>query len=283
VNPVTLASPAKINLYLKVLGKRPDGYHDLESLMCRVNLCDTLGLSFDTPAGTTICDHPDVPDGAANLAQKAASVFFEALSTPGGVTISIHKKIPVAAGLGGGSSNAATVFHALNAYYDNPFSTPQLMDMGLQIGADVPFFLFEHSAVAKGVGESLEACPGMFPFWVVLVNPRITVSTAWVFEHLNLGLTNCPETYNVSGFLEDPSRIKGFLCNDLEKVTIGAFPVISAIKGALLDYGAEGALMSGSGPTVFGLFSAYGQAHRAYEAIQSRGCWDTYLADLLLP
>ena len=283
MNRITLSSPAKINLFLKVLGKRADGYHDLRSLMCRINLCDTLHLTFGTPTVTTTCDHPDVPDGGANLAQKAAALFFDTLPKSDGVAVSIDKHIPVAAGLGGGSSNAATVLMALNTYYGRPFSTEQLMKFGLKIGADVPFFVFRHAALAGGVGESLEPCSGIFPFWVVLVNPGIRVSTAWVYKQLNLGLTNCQETYTVSGFLEDPSRIKDFLCNDLENVTVGAFPVISAIKGALLDYGAEGALMSGSGPTVFGLFSDYDRARHAFQAIQSRGYRDTYLVDLLLP
>jgi len=283
VNAITLSSPAKINLFLKVLGKRSDGYHDLFSLMCRINLCDRLHLTFETPTLKSTCNHPKVPEGPSNVAQKAAALFLDRLSTNDGVGIFIEKNIPVAAGLGGGSSNAAVVLRALNTYYGRPFSESQLVELALLVGADVPFFLFGRSAFARGVGELLEPCPGLAPFWVVLVYPRVTVSTAWAYRHLNLGLTNCPETYNVSGFLEDPSGVKDFLCNDLERVTVGAFPVISVIKEALLDYGADGALMSGSGPSVFGLFAEYEQARDAFQAVQSRGCWDTYLVDLLLP
>lgn len=283
MNTIVRTCPAKINLFLKVVGKRRDGYHDLQTLMCRVRLCDTLHLTFHTPTLSTSCDHPDVPNGPSNLAHRAAALFFKTLSRTEGADIFIEKKIPVAAGLGGGSSNAAEVLMALNAHYGHPLSQNALMDLGLQIGADVPFFILQHTAVAEGLGEKLVPCPNMFPFWVVLVHPRIAVSTAWAYEHLNLGLTNCPETYNVSWFLEDLSRVKGFLCNDLEKVTVEAFPVISTIKGALLDQGADGALMSGSGPTVFGLFSTYEAARSALRSIERRGDGDTFLVDVLVP
>jgi len=283
VDSLTVSSPAKINLFLKVVGRRTDGYHDLQTLMCRVNLCDNVILSFNRTSITACCNHPDVPDGKENLAHKAAALFFETLSIKGGVDIYIEKKIPVAAGLGGGSSNAATVLMALNQHHGFPFADKELMNLGLKIGADVPFFILKHTAFVTGIGQILEAFKGMFLFWTVLVHPRVSISTAWVYEHLNLGLTNCQESYNVSKFSEDFSRLKGLLCNDLEYVTAEKFPEICSIKKALLDQGADGALMSGSGPTVFGLFQSQSQAFLAFKAMKGQQRWDVYLADLLLP
>ncbi len=283
MDSLNVSSPAKVNLFLKVVGKRPNGYHDLQTLMCRVNLCDNVILTFDRSGITACSNHPDVPNGKENLAYKAAALFFETLSIKGGVNISIEKKIPVAAGLGGGSSNAATVLMALNQRHGLPFVDQELMDLGLKIGADVPFFILKHTAFVTGIGQILEAFKGIFPFWTVLVHPRVSISTAWVYKHLNLRLTNCQESYNVSRFSEDLPRVKGLLCNDLEHVTVGKFPEICSIKKALLDQGADGALMSGSGPTIFGLFQSHSQAFLAFKAMKDQQRWDVYLADLLLP
>jgi len=282
MNTLAIPSPAKINLFLKVTGKRPNGYHDLFSLLCRVSLFDTVTLSFDRPSITVRCSHPHVPEGRANLAHKAAVLFFEALSRKDGVAISIDKAIPVGAGLGGGSSNAAAVLTGLNQRYGFPFNEKQLMDMGLALGADVPFFILGKTALARGIGEDLEPIEDMPSLSVVLVYPRLQVSTAWVYEHLNLGLTICEENYNVSWFLEDFSRIKDFLCNDLEQVTAEAFPEISVVKRALMDVGALGSLMSGSGSAVFGLFRNQGQAAEAIQQLDQKQ-WDTFLVELLLP
>ena len=155
MKPLVIPSPAKINLFLKVAGKRTDGYHDIVTLMCRVDLFDTVTLSFDQPSITTSCPHPEVPDGKANLAYKAAALFLEALPSPQGVAITIDKTIPVAAGLGGGSGNAAAVLTGLNQHHGFPFGREELMEMGAQVGADVPFFVFGHSAIARGIGDQV--------------------------------------------------------------------------------------------------------------------------------
>jgi 4-diphosphocytidyl-2-C-methyl-D-erythritol kinase len=283
MKPLAIPSPAKINLFLKVLGKLASGYHELVTLMCRIDLYDTVTLSFDQPSITVYCAHPEVPEGTTNLAYKAAELFFEALSRPDGVAISIEKEIPVAAGLGGGSSNAAAVFMGLNQHYGFPFDKQDLMDMGLAVGADVPFFLLRHTAVARGIGQYLEPFDGMPPWSAVLVCPGCRISTAWVYEHLNLGLTNCEENYKVPSLLEDLSKLKGLLCNDLEHVTVKKFPEINTIKRALLGLGADGALMSGSGPTVFALFQDPQQASLAFKRIEQQRRWDVFLVKLLLP
>jgi 4-diphosphocytidyl-2-C-methyl-D-erythritol kinase len=282
--PLVLLSPAKINLFLKVTRRRADGYHDLYSLMCRVSLSDTVTLSFNETSSITVrCAHPHVPEGKANLTYKAASMFFEALSEEKGVDIAIDKAIPVGAGLGGGSSNAAAVLTGLNQRHGFPFNKKELMDMGLFLGADVPFFILGQTALARGIGEKLEPFEGLPSLSAILVYPRLQVSTAWVYEHLNLGLTNCEENYNVSWFLEDHSRIKDLLCNDLEQVTVGRFPEIDSVKRALLDLGAIGSLMSGSGSTVFGLFPTRQQAADVVNRLEDQKQWDTFLVDLLLP
>jgi 4-diphosphocytidyl-2-C-methyl-D-erythritol kinase len=283
MKPLVLRSPATVNLLLKVVGRRTDGYHEIVTLMCRVSLFDRVTLSFGQPHIRVHCDHLEVPDGVSNLAYKAAAHFFEALARPAGVAISIDKVIPVAAGLGGGSSNAATVFMGLNQHYGYPFTKEQLMDMALKVGADVPFFVFQHCAVARGIGEKLERFYALPAWSVILVCPRWQISSAWAYKRFTLRLTNCEENFKVLPFTEDLSKTDSLLSNDLEQVAVGKFPEINAIKTALVDLGAKRALMSGSGPTVFGLFQDPQQASLALQRIKQERRWDTYLVNLLLP
>ncbi|MBW2573109.1 MAG: 4-(cytidine 5'-diphospho)-2-C-methyl-D-erythritol kinase, partial [Deltaproteobacteria bacterium] len=181
-----ILSPAKINLFLQIVGKRPDGYHDLFSLMCCVGLYDTVSMDAGVEETAVSCDHPHVPEDKTNLAFGAADLFYKKLKKNEGVKISIQKQIPVAAGLGGGSSNAAAVFLGLNRYYGYPFSTDELMSMGLSIGADVPFFIFRRPATASGIGEKLEVYPGLKKLKILLIFPGFSVSTATVYKNLNL-------------------------------------------------------------------------------------------------
>ena len=275
-----ILSPAKINLFLQVTGKRPDGYHELFSLMCCVDLCDKISLQFGLDGIRIESSHPQVPLDDTNLAHRAATVFFKALNIKDGLKISIDKSIPVAAGLGGGSSNAASVLNGLNQHYGHPFTRNRLMSMGLGLGADVPFFLFGKPALASGIGEKLEAYPGPLPFHIVVVYPGFRVSTGEVFQNLNLGLTNCEKK------IKKPFSIKidfdpgVHLCNDLEIVTASEYPVITSIKKQLLIRGALGALMSGSGSAVFGLFSDSHTAERAKQAIDENTRWDAFVCDI---
>jgi 4-diphosphocytidyl-2-C-methyl-D-erythritol kinase len=283
MNELVIPSPAKINLFLKVLGKRSDGYHDIISLLCRIGLFDTVVLSFDQSSITVECSHPGVPEDPSNLAHHAASLFFDAVSIHEGVAIFIDKVIPVAAGLGGGSSNAAAVLMGLNQHYGLPLKDKELMEIALEVGADVPFFLLRHSAIARGIGGHLEVYEDLPPLSVVLVRPTFEVSTAWVYKNLNLRLTNCEKSFKNRYFEQDFSKIKDLLCNDLEQVTIRKFPQIKIVKQALLDLGAETALMSGSGPSVFGLFTDEDQAKEAFNRVRHRERWDTFLVALLRP
>jgi 4-diphosphocytidyl-2-C-methyl-D-erythritol kinase len=282
-----ILSPAKINLFLHVTAKRPDGYHDLVTLMCRIGLFDTIHIQTGRSQTEITCSHPEVPEDASNLAAIAANTFFRHLREKGeplvgGVRIEIDKKIPVGAGLGGGSSNAAAVLKALNACYNSPFTLDELIQWGAAIGADVPFFLFEKPAVASGMGEKLQAYKEMKPFQVVVVFPGIHVATGVVFNKLNLRLTKCEK--KLKGFLlkNQAFNIRQHLCNDLEAVTESEIPQIRTIKKMLFQYGAEGASMSGSGSSVFGLFSQRERAQSAGEAIKRAYRWDTFVAPMMV-
>lgn len=276
-----ILSPAKINLFLQVLGKRSDGYHDLVTLMCCIGLYDTLLLTFDVDDIAVSCDHPVVPGDDTNLAFGAAHLFFKTFGQNEGVHIFIQKQIPVAAGLGGGSSNAAAVLLGLNRHYDYPFSKEELISMGLSLGADVPFFIFQKPAVASGIGERLVAYQNLKNLKILLVSPGLSVSTADVYKKLNLGLTKCKK--KLKSFLLNKQRFdpRFHLCNDLEAVTASKYPIIKTVKEALLSHGALGALMSGSGPTIFGLFSDSNEASKASRALFRIYKWKTHLADMI--
>ncbi len=282
INYIELSSPAKVNFYLEVTGKRLDGYHQLRSLMCRVGLCDTIGINFNTDKTRVVCAHPNVPTDATNLAYRAALLFFQAVGKEQPVEITIEKIIPVGAGLGGGSSNAATVLMGLNRYFNYPFSEKKLMSLGGTIGADVPFFIFRRPAMATGIGERLAPCGDLVPYTILLVNPGFTVSTAMVYKNLNLRLTKCKKKISNHPFKETFLDVREYLCNDLETVTTSMFPEIEDIKRLLLDLGAKGALMSGSGPTVFGLFADIRAAEQAYKSLMSFDLQHKFVAEMLL-
>lgn len=276
-----ILSPAKINLFLKITGKRPDGYHELVSLMCCVGLYDTVSLTFGAKKTSVSCRHPDVPEDQTNLAFAAASLFFNTLNINESVKISIEKQIPVAAGLGGGSSNAAAVLLGLNRYYGYPFSQDKLMSMGFSIGADVPFFIFQRPALVSGIGEKLEAYQGLENLKILLIFPGFGISTAKVYKNLNLGLTKCKK--KLKSFLSSKQSFDPgcHLCNDLETTAASMYPGIFTVKEALLKHGALGALMSGSGSTVFGLFSDSDNALKANNALAENDKWQLYLVDMM--
>jgi len=267
-----ILSPAKINFFLHVRGKRPDGYHELFSLMCRINLFDKITLQIgDTHEdGVEIyCSHPEVPADATNLAYQAARLFQSRLNTAEGIKIHLEKHIPVGAGLGGGSSNAASVLLALNTYYGHPFSPRHLMELGLKLGADVPFFIFQKPAIATGVGEKLEAFQGDLPYHILLIYPGFSVSTAAVYQNLNLGLTKDKKKPTSNHLKPNRFNLVDHLSNDLEQVTALKYPEIGWAKEKLLKSGAAGALMSGSGPTVFGLFDNIDTAKTAKQTLST--------------
>ena len=273
-------SPAKVNLFLQVLGKRTDGYHELATLMQAIDLQDEL--TFE-PGGEGIrveCSDADLPGGASNIAFKAAKVFFDHVSDHPGVRIFIEKRIPVAAGLGGGSSNAATVLKTLNNLFGYGIGQSELLELAAKIGSDVPFFLFGSAAWAFGRGERLVDAPNLPPLWLVLINPRFAVSTREVYEGLNLkpkiSLTKEGIKFNIPEFSSSVEDVVSGFRNDLERVTLTLHPVLADLKKRLLKHGALGSLMSGSGPTVFGVFAEEKDALRAAAALAREGSWSVF-------
>lgn len=255
-------SPAKVNLFLRVLRKRDDGYHDILSLMQRISLCDEV--SFDLKGNKVVvkCPGSSLPENKDNIAYRAAEVILSNVSCHSGVEITINKRIPVAAGLGGGSSNAATTLVTLNEMTGTKYSTKELMEMGAELGADVPFFVFGKTALASGIGDRLEPVEGVPRLSFILINPEFEISTGKIYENLKLGLTKEPIKYRMPRFVTMSHVVKG-LCNDLEKVSLRFYPVLSKIKELLTANGALGSLMSGSGPTVFGIFRNEADAKKA--------------------
>jgi 4-diphosphocytidyl-2-C-methyl-D-erythritol kinase len=263
-----LKVPAKINLWLEVLGKRPDGYHDLSSLMLPVGVYDEIILDLRDDGGVRVeCDHPDVPQDRGNLAWRAAELFCGNAKVPSNLRIVLNKGIPVGAGLGGGSADAAGVLLGLSRLYPGRVGSEGLHAMAAQLGADVSFFLHQRPALATGIGEIIEEVPGVPDYPILLVKPPESISTAWVYGSLKL--TRKESQSNVARLLADPWGIAELVRNDLESVTLSAVPVLSRLKAWMVRRGAMAALMSGSGPTVFGVFARMEDAERAATAALS--------------
>lgn len=268
---LSLKAPAKINLVLEVLRRRPDGYHDIRTVMHCLELADTLTVTARRPGLRVSADHPGVPEGAGNLVYRAAEALAEKIGRPADVHIHITKRIPVAAGLGGGSSDAAAALLGLNRFWNLRLPYAQLHALAATLGSDVPFFLRRGCALGTGRGERLTAwptCPGL-P--LVIVNPGFPVSTAEVYQQVNLQLTT-PKNYikliRLALKEKSPIKISQNLYNHLEQVTETMHPVISRIKAGLLENHALGALMSGSGPTVFGLMPSVQAGRAAVKALK---------------
>ena len=279
---IELFCPAKINLGLRVTGKREDGYHDLETIFQRITLFDRLRIEVTGGSGITLsCPGSELPADETNLVGRAACDFLEKASIHCGVKLTLHKKIPVSAGLGGGSSNAASTILGLNLLLGKPLNQKEMLTLGTKLGADVPFFVAGISAAfARGIGNKLTiiSCPHM---WFILVYPPIEVSTAWVYANLDLGLTRSdhPHIRRVSNQRSFKiEEVLDVLYNDLETVTIKLHPIIDTIRKHLVSLGAIGALMSGSGPTVFGLFPDRNNAEAALRKLTSVQGWNVSLA-----
>lgn len=273
---VTCLAPAKINTCLHVLGKRPDGYHELAMLMQPITLFDRITLSVVEGEGVEVhCPGVELPAGADNIAARAARVLLGHVGVNRSVRIEVDKQIPVAAGLGGGSSDAAAVLSGLNELCGFGVDNLTLRQLAVGLGADVPFFLYGGAAWATGIGDVLESVPTMPPVWYVLVNPGIAVSTAWVYG--NLGLTSKGDVARLREFPQTTEALVRLLHNDLERVTLNRYPEVAAVKQALVEHGALGALMSGSGPTVFGVFDAEDSARAAARKLQAENDWRVFV------
>ena len=272
-------SPAKVNLYLRVLRKREDGYHDIATLMQGISLYDEMIFSPVDHGITVSCPGSTLPENENNIVYRAADALLSRLSYSPGIHITIKKRIPVAAGLGGGSSNAATALLTINDMLGFHYTTEDLMKIGTKLGADVPFFIFRKTAWAFGIGDQLQAAENIPPLWFVLINPGFEISTKMVYDNLNLRLTKQAVKYTYPKFYSVDDLING-LRNDLEKVTLVLHPILQHLKNLLLQNGALGAIMSGSGPTVAGLFAKEKEAVKAAEALEKieEKEWSVYRA-----
>jgi 4-diphosphocytidyl-2-C-methyl-D-erythritol kinase len=261
-----LKSPAKVNLRLEILRRRQDGYHELRTILQKISLQDTLHFDLKKEKGISITtDHPDLSVGKSNLVYRAAQSILKGSDYKGGVGIKIEKKIPLGAGLGGGSSNAAATLKALNQMLRLKLPKKELMRIGLGIGADVPFFLVEGSAIASGIGERLKKID-LPDLWYVLIYPNFEVSTRWAYQ--NFVLTKRRFHFKFHKFPKTPEEISSLLGNDLEEPVSKEYPEIGVMKKMLYSAGALGASMTGSGPTVFGIFSDNGDSSKAYKKVE---------------
>lgn len=267
MNSIILKGRAKINLTLDVVGKRENGYHDLEMIMQTINLYDTIYIRKTKVPGVRLkANFSWLPTNDKNIAYRAAELFFQESGIHGGVAIEITKRIPVAAGLAGGSTDAAATLVGLNRIYETHYSKKKLIEMGLKLGADVPFCIARGTMLAEGIGEILTPLNPMPYTYVVLVKPPISVSTATVYKNLNISqIKHHPDTQTVIKALEEGNvqKIANHMANVLEEVTIPMHTEIETIKQNLMKHGAMGAMMSGSGSTVFGLFDTKEAASKA--------------------
>ncbi len=277
---LSIEAPAKINVILKVTGRRHDGYHNLFSIMVPVDLCDTIYISRGSRGIHLGCKGREIPTDKENLVWRACEEFFSQTGGHPEVNIAIEKKIPVAAGLGGGSSDAAGTLVGLNKMYGNPLDQAKLHRIARGLGADVPFFLSPYPSVATGIGDILEPIENWPKFWYVIVTPGFGISTAWVYRNIKLELTQAVDNYIVKLKKAQYRNIIRFLENDLENVVIPRYPQVAELKKLLLSLGAQGALMSGSGPSVFGLFTTEKVATRAVNAIIGRKAGEVFLTTL---
>lgn len=275
MNSITVKAYAKINLGLDVLRKRPDGYHDVSMIMQTVNLYDTINIKKTKFQSITVGTNLYyLPTDRRNLAYKAALLFDEIHPIRSGLNIFINKRIPVAAGLAGGSADAAAVLKGLNRLFQADLSLDELMKLGVKIGADVPYCLLMGTALSEGIGEILKPLDPMPDCYILLVKPEISVSTKHVYENLKLdNNTRHPDIPAMLNALKenDIYRLTSLMENILESVTIKEHAIIGDIKEKMMDKKALTALMSGSGPTVFGIFDDQNKAENAYRYFKSSG------------
>lgn len=274
MNQIELKALAKINLGLDVLGKRDNGYHDVRMVMQSVYLYDEVKLEKTAHPGIeTISNLTFLPTGEGNIAYKAAQLLKEEFQIQEGIKITLNKHIPVAAGLAGGSSNAAAVLFGMNRMFRLGLSQKELMERGVRLGADVPYCIMRGTVLAEGIGEELSVLPAMPKCTVVIAKPPVSVSTKVVYEALDAAeITEHPDIDGIIEGLKNHSlqQVASCMGNVLEDVTVPMHPVIDQIKQEMKEAGALNAMMSGSGPTVFGLFENRSAAREAQRRIREK-------------
>ena len=268
---IKIYSPAKINLTLDALSRREDGYHELCMIMQTVSLYDSITIRRIRSGLQVKTNLYYLPTDKRNLVYRAAQSFFDQIGQPPNVFIHVLKRIPVAAGLAGGSSNAAAVLLGLNKMHGRPIDMPRLLEMGKELGADVPYCMLGGTQLAEGIGDKLTKLPAMPQCYMVIVKPSISISTPVIFKGLDVeNLQMHPDTVGMMRAIEQ-SNLKDIavrLYNVLETVAIPKYPVIQSIKQSLLDHGAIASVMSGSGPSVYGIFPGEQAAKSAMEQMQ---------------
>lgn len=270
-NIITKRAYAKVNLALDVIRRRADGYHEVRMIMQTVDLCDILTFTRqDNPGIVVMTDKEELPGDESNLIYRAAKLVIESYSIREGIKIELQKRIPMAAGMAGGSTDAAAVFHGMNEMFELGMSEDEMCALGVKIGADVPYCIKGGTALAEGIGEILTKLQDAPDCVVLIAKPNIDVSTKYVYENLHAERLNChPDIDGMRAAIEkgDLRGMAERMGNVLETVTVSACPVISGIKEAMKKRGAWNALMSGSGPTVFGIFEEEEKARAAYNEI----------------
>lgn len=276
-------APAKINLGLNVVAKRKDGFHELEMIMTSIDLSDTLTFTTNDSDRITITSNiPFLPTGKKNLVFQAAELLKTQFKVRKGIHINIDKVIPVAAGLAGGSSDCAATLRGLNQLWQLNLSLETLAKLGEQLGSDVPYCIYSQTAYVTGRGENIELLPKFQGYWVVLVKPKMSVSTPSIFKQVDLETIHHPNILAIKTAIETGNcqEVPNLIGNSLEDITILQYPVIDKIKSKLNCYGADGVLMSGSGPTVFALCKQESRARRVFNSINGF-CEEVYLVRTL--
>lgn len=256
----TALSPAKINPYLRVVSRRSDGFHNIEAIFLAIDLFDELQFDPSDELEFSAEGSAQLPTGPDNLVFRAAELLRKEAGISQGARIHLRKNIPMGAGMGGGSSNAATVLQVLNRLWDIRFPIEKLVQIGLAIGSDVPFFLREWTAaIGEGRGEKLREIPDFAEKRLVLVQPGVSVSTRWAYEQITKLLTGPRQNVNLvklyQDYLQGRIPLSQLLYNDFEEVVFSQYPELASIKQQLIDAGAEGAVMTGSGSTMVGFFN----------------------------
>jgi 4-diphosphocytidyl-2-C-methyl-D-erythritol kinase len=270
-------SPAKVNLHLEVLDKREDGYHHIQTLMHRIDLCDRLEIREGGRGIRLISEGEGAPGGMENLASRAARLFCLENIIPENLEIRIRKAIPVGAGLGGGSSNAAATLVALNELFRTGRDKNFLMGLGARLGADVPFFIYERPALARGIGETLTPVRVPSGLCFLLLIPIFRISTAWAYESYDRLAGEKKQGSPLPDSYPDLKSLLRVMKNDLELPAFASHPEIARMKERLLKGGAKGALMSGSGSVIFGLFENADEARRVEGQIPLPPGWKTVI------
>lgn len=285
MDTIKLRARAKINLGLDVIGRREDGYHEVRMIMQTVKLYDRIIITKTQTPGISITSNlPYVPTNESNLMYKAADMLIKEFGIKEGVAMDLNKFIPVAAGMAGGSSDAASVLYGINKIFDLRLSIGELMERGVRIGADVPYCIMRGTALAEGIGEKLTRLSPMPQCRIIVAKPAVSVSTALVYESLDMG--GSVDHPNIDAIIEgldagSLERIADNMGNVLENVTIPMHPVIASIKNKMCEYGAINAMMSGSGPTVFGLFDDTAAAYKCLECLRNNGeARQVYITDV---